>query len=111
GRWVSVRLVVRGRAGVKIGEMFVPVLPIVSVPVVPLASAIGRAIVSPVVPTSSVALALPLVSPSVIVPAPKAFALVAPRTVPDLIVNPPVKVFALEKVAVPAPAMITLVVP
>jgi hypothetical protein len=87
-----VRLLVPVTPPLKVVEMFVPVLPIVSVPVVPLASAIGRAIVSPVVPTSSVALALPLVSPSVIVPAPKAFALVVPRTVPDLIVNPPVKV-------------------
>lgn len=52
------------------------------------------------VPTKSVAESVPVVLPSVIVPVPKAFAAIdVPRTVPALIVNPPVKVFAPERVS------------
>src|SRR5262245_1147067 len=108
---LMVRLLVPVTPPLKVVEIAVPLFPMVSVPVVPLASTIGRAMVNPVVPTNSVALALPLVLPSVIVPAPKALALVVPSTVPDLIVSPPVNVFALDSVAVPAPLIITLVVP
>ena len=49
------------------------------------------------------AFALPLVSPNVIAPVPeppKALALVRPRTVPALIVKPPVNVLAPERVRV-----------
>src|SRR5262249_28943246 len=73
-----VRLLVPVTPPLKVVEIALPLLPMVSVPVVPLASTIGRAMVNPVVPTNSVALALPLVLPSVIVPAPKALALVVP---------------------------------
>ena len=49
----------------------------------------------------SVALLLPVVSPSTIAPAPNAEALVVPFTVPLLIVRLPVKVLAWFRVAVP----------
>ena len=46
----------------------------------------------------SVALAEPLLPPRAIVPTPKAFALVVPLTVPELIVRFPAKVFAPERI-------------
>src|SRR5436190_8150039 len=90
-----VRLLLPVTPPLKLVEIAAPVLPIASVPAVFDASTIGRAIVNPVVPSSSVAFALPpALSPSVMLPAPKALALTVPSTVPDLIVKPlPVKVF------------------
>ena len=71
-----------------------------SVPVVPVASTIGLANVLP--SPWSVAAVLPLVSPIVIVPVPeppKADVLVVPLNVPALMVSPPVKVLAPDRVS------------
>ncbi len=94
-----VRLLVPVTPPLKVVEMAVPVLPIVSVPEVPVARTKGLAKVSPVVPTTTEALALPEVSPRVTVPAPSAEALVLACTVPALTVSPPAKVFTPESVS------------
>ena len=55
-------------------------------------------------------MALPLVSPRVIVPDPlfpKALALVEPVTVPACIVKPPVNVLAPERVSVPVSSLVS----
>jgi len=78
----------------------------VATPVLPEATEIGLANV-PTKPPLNVALALPLLSPIVIVPpVPNAKALVVPLTVPDLIIKPPVKVLAPERTNVPAPFLV-----
>ena len=102
-----VRLLVPVTPPLKVNAAMLPLLPIVSRPVVVEASAIAFAYVRPVVLTNRVAALLPpALSPSVIVPVPKAFAAVdVPRTVPALMVNPPVNVLAPERVSVPVPIL------
>ena len=56
----------------------------------------------------SVAFALPLMSPNVMVPEPSAFWLVVALTVPALIVTPPLNVLLLLRVSVPAPVFVRL---
>src|SRR4051794_40588510 len=72
---------------------------IVAVPLLPLGTEMGLAN-GPATPPFRTTLAVPLVSPSVMIPAapPNADALVVPLTVPDLMVRPPVKVLAPAKV-------------
>ena len=70
--------------------MLAAVSVMVARPVLPEATEIGLAKVN-ADPPLNVALAEPLVSPMVMVPVPKAFALVVPLTVPDLIVTPLLK--------------------
>ena len=99
-----VRLLVPVTPPLKVVEMAAPLLPIVSVPVVLEANMIGFAIVNPVVPTNRVALLLPpALSPSVILPVPKAFALIVPRTVPDFMVRPLLNVLTPLNVRPPVP--------
>ena len=63
----------------------------VAVPVLPPAITMGLAVQAPVSPKLNVALALPLLSPIVMVLAlvPKALRLVVPLRTPDLMVKPP----------------------
>src|SRR6185295_11335029 len=93
----SVRLLFRVTPPLKI---LAALLVMLKVPLEPVATVIGWANV-PANPPFSVALALPLLSPSVITLAlaPKAFALVVPLTLPALISNPLVNVFAPESVS------------
>jgi hypothetical protein len=74
--------------------------PMVEVPLLPETTLMAFPIVVP--PLAKVALALPVVSPSVIVAVPAPFALLT-KAVPALIVKPPPKVFAPESVSVLAP--------
>ena len=66
-----------------------PELTILNVPLLPEVTVIGLAkVIAARLPPTNVALALPLVSPIVIVPAPPAFVLVCNRAVPALITKP-----------------------
>lgn len=99
---LMVRLLVPVTPPEKVVDIAVPVLPMVRVPVVPVARTIGLAWVKPlVVAAKSEALAVPLVSPMVMMLelAPKELALVAPATIPERIDKPPVKVLTPDKVS------------
>jgi hypothetical protein len=76
----------------------------VALPELPEATEIALVCV-PAKPPLSVVLAEPEESPRVIVPVPKAAAVV-PRSVPALTVTPPEKVFAPESVSVPVPSFV-----
>src|SRR6266404_3266193 len=102
---VRVRLLLSVTAPLNTALLF-PELPMVRVPELPEATVIRLANVR--VSPSSVALALPLVSPNVTVPEPSAFAFVVALTVPALIVTPPLNVLLLLRVSVPAPVFVRL---
>ena len=95
----SVRLLFSVTAPLKILAALLVIFSVL--PLLPAATVIGLANV-PANPPLSVASALPLESPIVIGPVPKALALVVPETVPALMVRPPEKVLAPERVTVPA---------
>ena len=99
--WSRVRLLFSATLPLKVILFVAPV--IVRVPEEPERTVILLVWV-PLNEDLSVALALPLVSPRIIVPAPNAAADVVPVTVPLLIVKAPVKVFARLRVAVPVKA-------
>ena len=85
---------------------------IVAVPLLPDATVIGLASVSPA--PCRVAFALPELCPSVTAPVPlppSAFALVVALTVPSRTTNPPLNVFAPLKVSMPLPVLTSPSVP
>ena len=90
---LMVRLFVPVTPPVKVVEMPLPVLPMVSVPTLALvANTILFAKERAVVPMSKVAVLLPVVFPKVMLPVPNAFADVVPVSVPALMVVPVVYV-------------------
>ena len=92
-------------APLKILVVKLPLAVMVATPVLVEATEIGLANVPPK-SLLNVALALPLESPMVIVPVPKALALVVPETMPDLMITPPSKELFPESTNVPAPSLV-----
>ena len=84
------RLLVPVTPPVKVVEIAVPVVPTVKAYVSLLASTIAFAKLRPVVPTNKLAAAVPLLTPKVTLPVPKAFAELNTVNVPVAIVVPPV---------------------
>ena len=83
------RLLVPVTPPVKVVEIAVPVVPTVKAYVSLLASTIAFAKLRPVVPTNKLAVAVPLLTPKVTLPVPKAFAELNTVNVPVAIVVPP----------------------
>ena len=84
------RLLVPVTPPVKVVEIAVPVVPTVKAYVSLLANTIAFAKLRPVVPTNKLAVAVPLLTPKVTLPVPKAFAELSTVNVPVTTVVPPV---------------------